>query len=91
VNLDRTLRLDPEDPEVLTARGYYSYRILRDYEAAIRQYRRALEDLPGDVHLIDIIALVRRRQGRLQEAVGLLARGFESGASTGGLHSSTRF
>lgn len=85
VALDRAVRLNPEDPEVLTAMGYYNYRIERDYDAAVRQYRRALEDLPGDVQLINIIALVRRRQGRLLEAAQLLARGFESDPRNGSL------
>jgi tetratricopeptide (TPR) repeat protein len=87
--LDRALLLDPKDPQVLTATGYHSYRVLRDYDQAIIQYRRAQEDLPGDAHLMNIIALVLRRQGRLREAAELLAIGFESDPRNGSLAEET--
>ncbi len=89
VALDQALLLDPENPEVLTAQGYYSYRVDRDYDAAIRSYQRAQEDLPGDAQLMNIIALVRRRQGDLIDAAKLLALGFESDPLNGHLAEET--
>ncbi len=75
--LERAEELDPDLAEVRIARGYYLYWGLRDYAGAVREYRAAVEILPGDAELPNLIGYVLRRQGRLLEAAGHLSRGLE--------------
>ncbi|MBO9663025.1 winged helix-turn-helix domain-containing protein [Dokdonella sp.] len=62
------MRLAPDLPQARLARGYvYYYRHL-DYAAALREFERARQALPGDADIGFAIASVQRRLGRVQEA-----------------------
>lgn len=83
--LERAVELDPDLVEVRIARGYYLYWALRDYSGAIREYRAAVEILPGDPELPNLIGFILRRQGQLVEAAVHLSRGFERDPRNGNL------
>lgn len=72
--MDRALALDPSHPEVREGYGDYLYYGLREYEAALTEYRAALDRLPNSASLLARIAWVQRRQGRWQESLDGLER-----------------
>jgi TolB-like protein/Flp pilus assembly protein TadD len=69
--------LDPENPEVLIARGYYHYYGFRNYAAAEESFSAAQQALPGDARLLEARALVLRRNARWDEAVELFEAAVE--------------
>ncbi len=71
------VRLDPELPEARLALGTYYYWGRRDYDRAVREFSIGLKRQPGSGELISARAAVLRRQGRLAEAAGGLARAME--------------
>ena len=69
---DTAMRLQPEAGESLLARGYYRYRVLRDYPAAQQDFAAALSSLPSDAEVLLAIGLVERRQGLWEQALAHL-------------------
>jgi serine/threonine protein kinase len=67
---DRALALDPNLPETHLALGYYRYYGQRDYTGALAEFQQAERGLPNSVDVIEAIALVQRRLGRWEEAIG---------------------
>jgi serine/threonine protein kinase len=67
---DRALALDPNLPETHLALGYYRYYGQRDYTGALAEFQQAERGLPNNVDVIDAMALVQRRLGRWEEAIG---------------------
>jgi TolB-like protein/Tfp pilus assembly protein PilF len=67
---DRALALDPNLPETHLALGYYRYYGQRDYRGALAEFQQAERGLPNSVDVIEAIALVQRRLGRWEEAIG---------------------
>lgn len=64
---EQSLRLQPDLPEGYLALGYYHYWGLKDYEQALKNFERARSGVPAEA--IDAIGLVRRRQGRFDDAI----------------------
>lgn len=83
--LQRALELDPEAPRVRFARGYYRYRIQKDYPGALEDFRAVVDRLPSAADGIEAIAYVRRRQGDLEDAATHLRRALELNPSAGRL------
>jgi tetratricopeptide (TPR) repeat protein len=67
---DRALALDPNLPETHLALGYYRYYGQRDYIGALAEFQQAGRGLPNNIDVIEAIALVQRRLGRWEEAIG---------------------
>jgi len=67
---DRALALDPNLPETHLALGYYRYYGQRDYTGALAEFQQAERGLPNNIDVIEAIALVQRRLGRWEEAIG---------------------
>jgi TolB-like protein/Tfp pilus assembly protein PilF len=65
------LRLDPEHGSGHAAWGLYLYYCLQDYDGALIELQEAREQAPNDAFLIQAIGLVKRRQGKLDEAIDL--------------------
>ena len=59
----------PELGEAWLAQGYYRYRVLRDYAAALQAFDEARKRLPNNAQVLWAFALVERRMGRWDEAV----------------------
>ncbi|MGD8361378.1 MAG: tetratricopeptide repeat protein [Gemmatimonadota bacterium] len=72
--IDRALELDPDHPEVRECYGDYLYYGLRDYDAALAEYRAALARLPNSSTLISREAWILRRQGHWEESLAGLER-----------------
>ena len=72
--IDRALDLDPDHPEVRESHGDYLYYGLRDYDAALAEYRAALTRLPNSSTLIAREAWILRRQGHWEESLAGLER-----------------
>ncbi len=69
---DRAFQINSDAPEVHTAFGYYSYHCKLDYEQALKHFALALEKQPNESEIHLGIAAVKRRQGKLDEAVEIL-------------------
>jgi TolB-like protein/Tfp pilus assembly protein PilF len=65
---DRAMSLAPDLGESHVAQGSYSYRVLRDFEAALASYKKAQQLLPNNALVNEYIAYVLRRLGRWDEA-----------------------
>ena len=75
--LSRAEALAPQSPLVEMARGNWDYYVEDDYPAAFDHFEAARRALPNDPQPPQLMAFIRRRQGRLEEAVGLLRRVLE--------------
>jgi TolB-like protein/cytochrome c-type biogenesis protein CcmH/NrfG len=67
---DHALALDPNLPETHLALGYYRYYGQGDFTGALAEFQQAEQGLPNDVDVTNAIALIQRRLGRWQEAIG---------------------
>ena len=68
VEVERAVSLRSEAAETHLALGYYYYQGRRDYEAALREFDKALATHPNDALVHAAIAYVLRRQGRMDDA-----------------------
>jgi TolB-like protein/Tfp pilus assembly protein PilF len=71
VAAETAVRLAPELPDAQGAMGLYYYYCLQDYDQALAQLERARAAAPHDGRIIEAMALVKRRQGKLDEAIAL--------------------
>jgi TolB-like protein/Flp pilus assembly protein TadD len=74
---ETALRLAPESADALGSMGLYYYYIEKNYDEALRWLDRARAVAPGDFKFIEATALVKRRQGKLDETIELQKRGTE--------------
>jgi TolB-like protein/Tfp pilus assembly protein PilF len=72
--LARAVALAPENPEVLWAAAYTAYYGHAEYERALEYFRRLLDRNPSSARAYEGMGYIRRRQGRLAEAVSYLER-----------------
>jgi TolB-like protein/Flp pilus assembly protein TadD/tRNA A-37 threonylcarbamoyl transferase component Bud32 len=70
----RALELAPLLSQARVALGHYHYRVHRDYEKALAEYRIAAADLPNDTALLTGIGFCLRRQGRFEDALAYQKR-----------------
>jgi TolB-like protein/Tfp pilus assembly protein PilF len=71
---ENALRLDPARGNGHAAMGVYLYYCLQDYDGAWRELQQAREQAPNDPIIIQALGLVKRRQGKLDEAIDLQLR-----------------
>jgi TolB-like protein/Flp pilus assembly protein TadD len=64
----------PDHPRVHLAKGYHYYLGYLDYERALAEFARVEAALPDDPAVHEAIGFIRRRQGRLDEAIERLER-----------------
>ena len=69
---ENALRLDPDHGDGHAAMGMYIYYCLQDYDRALVELEKAREQAPNQPFANQAIALVKRRQGRLDESLELL-------------------
>ena len=65
---NKAVELDPELPESHLAMGYYFYHCELDYQSALAEFETALKLQPNNADLLNAIAAVQRRQGKLEAA-----------------------
>jgi len=75
--VDSALALAPELPEAHTALGFYHYWSALDYDAALEEFAIAERIAPSSRWLLSGIGAVRRRQGRMEEALDYFGRALE--------------
>ncbi len=66
---DTAMRLQPDASESHLAAGSVFYYCLQDFDRALAEFTQARERAPGNANAIAMIALVKRRQGRLEESI----------------------
>jgi TolB-like protein len=74
---DTAMRLAPESADALGSMGVYYYYVEKNYEEALRWLDRARAIAPNDWKFINATALVKRRQGKLDETIALQKHGLE--------------
>jgi serine/threonine protein kinase/Tfp pilus assembly protein PilF len=65
---DRAMSLQPELGEAWLAQGVYRYRVLRDFQGALRSYEEALRRLPNSAFVVEQMAHLERRFGQADVA-----------------------
>jgi TolB-like protein/Tfp pilus assembly protein PilF len=75
--VDQAVGLDPTLPETHLARGVFLYRGAPDLDLAAAEFEMALAGSPNDVQALRNFGLLRRWQGRWDEAAALFKRGAE--------------
>jgi len=65
----RALALQPGLGRAHMALGYYHYWGRRDYARALEEFAIAERSLPGESRLLELLGVIRRRQGRFEEAL----------------------
>ena len=74
---DRAVALAPDLPESHVALGIFYYWGHRQYEAALQEFRRALELQPNNVNARKYSGFVYRRQGQWERCLAELAKAEE--------------
>ena len=67
--VDRASRLAPQAPETHIALGYYYLWCRLEYEKAMEHFGISLEKQPQNAEILEGIAYIKRRQGRLSESL----------------------
>jgi len=75
--VDSAFRLQPSLSEAHLALGYYHYWGHRDYESALAALEVARTDAPHNPDIMQAIAYVMRRQGKLEACADLVERSLE--------------
>lgn len=76
VAAEMALELGPESPEAHAAMGMYFYLCRLDYDRALEHLQKSLETRPRSSETLSYVAYVKRRQGRLDEALAQLQAAF---------------
>jgi len=75
--VDKAFELQPDLPEAHLALGYYHYRFHKAYELALKELAIAERGLPNDTRILEAVAFIWLRQGKLEESVENLKKVFE--------------
>ena len=72
--LDKVHQLEPNSYDEYWAEGNYYYYGFRDYDRALQSFTQALQLQPSNADILSSIGYVKRRQGKFQESLDLLAK-----------------
>src|SRR6266700_3741101 len=65
---ETALRLQPNLGEAVSAKAFYHYVFLKDYDTALRYFEAATRLLPSDSRIPEALAFVERRRGRWEQS-----------------------
>src|SRR5438093_178478 len=65
---ETALRLQPNLGEAVSAKAFYNYVFLKDYDTALRYFEQASRLLPSDSRIPEALAFVERRRGRWEQS-----------------------
>src|SRR2546423_1759780 len=65
---ETALRLQPNLGEAVSAKAFYHYVFLKDYDTASRYFEQATRLLPSDSRIPEALAFVERRRGRWDQS-----------------------
>ena len=85
-HLERARTIEPDNPEVRLAWGYYYYLGFFDYDRALIEMRAAEQAAPNLFKAHEAIAYVLRRQGHLVESTRYLTRALDLDPQNAHLH-----
>jgi serine/threonine protein kinase/Flp pilus assembly protein TadD len=68
VAAETALRLQPNLGEAVSAKAFYHYVFLKDYDTALRYFEQAARLLPSDSRIPEALAFVERRRGRWEQS-----------------------
>src|SRR5438067_8500761 len=71
---ETALRLQPNLGEAVSAKAFYHYVFLKDYDTALRYFEQAARLLPSDSRIPEALAFVERRRGRWEQSEAYLNR-----------------
>jgi len=74
---DKAFQLNPDQPEVHMALGWYYYQGHLDYDCALEEFTIARKSQPNNSDLLFGIGAVQRRQGKFEEALANIKRAAE--------------
>src|SRR2546430_619901 len=65
---ETAFRLQPNLGEAVSAKAFYHYVFLKDYDTALRYFEQATRLLPNDSQIPEALAFVERRRGRWEQS-----------------------
>jgi serine/threonine protein kinase/Tfp pilus assembly protein PilF len=65
---ETALRLQPNLGEAVSAKAFYHYVFLKDYDTALRYFEQATRLLPSDSRIPEAIAFVERKRGHWEQS-----------------------
>src|SRR6266702_1089360 len=65
---ETALRLQPNLGEAVSAKAFYHYVFLKDYDSALRYFEQATRLLPSDSRIPEALAFVERRRGHWEQS-----------------------
>src|SRR5438876_7150510 len=65
---ETALKLQPNLGEAVSAKAFYHYAFLKDYNTALRYFEQAARLLPSDSRIPEALAFVERRRGRWEQS-----------------------
>jgi TolB-like protein/Flp pilus assembly protein TadD len=65
---ETALKLQPNLGEAVSAKAFYHYVFLKDYDTALRYFEQAARLLPSDSRIPEALAFVERRRGRWEQS-----------------------
>src|SRR5437660_4025762 len=65
---ETALRLQPNLGEAVSAKAFYLYVFLKDYDTALRYFEQATRLLPSDSRIPEALAFVERRRGHWEQS-----------------------
>jgi serine/threonine protein kinase/Tfp pilus assembly protein PilF len=65
---ETAFRLQPNLGEAVSAKAFYHYVFLKDYDTALRYFEQAARLVPSDSRIPEALAFVERRRGRWEQS-----------------------
>src|SRR5213596_3535258 len=65
---ETAVRLQPNLGEAVSAKAFYHYVFLKDYDTALRYFKQAIRLLPSDSRIPEALAFVERRRGHWEQS-----------------------
>src|SRR5438874_795100 len=65
---ETALKLQPNLGEAVSAKAFYHYAFLKDYDTALRYFEQAARLVPSDSRIPEALAFVERRRGRWEQS-----------------------
>jgi TolB-like protein/Tfp pilus assembly protein PilF len=65
---ETALKLQPNLGEAVSAKAFYHYVFLKDYDTALRYFEQATRLVPSDSRIPEALAFVERRRGRWEQS-----------------------
>jgi tetratricopeptide (TPR) repeat protein len=75
--IDKAISLEPDDPLVRAANGYYYYYCMRDYARALKEFSRARQSEPGNSFYLSSISFVQGRLGKFDDSLNNMLAAFK--------------